>query len=332
MPPPAPLAGPSPTCEAPLVDGQGRALSYLRLSLTDRCNLRCSYCSPPSLETRSPPLTADEILRLATALIPIGVRRIRLTGGEPTARRELVDIVRRLSALPDIEEICLTTNGLLLERLARPLFEAGIRALNISLDTLDPGKYARGTGGGDLGRVFRGIDAARWAGFRRIKLNAVVLAGVNEDDVAPLIRFAWDHALVPRFIEHMPFGEGSPVPTATILSRLEAQGLVLTPEEEGPHRLEGPSEYWVGEGGKVGFIGPMTRNFCHRCNRLRISARGELRACLGGREAVPLRPLLAEGIAPREIVRAVRAAVRAKPARHSLDEGARLGTMLETGG
>jgi cyclic pyranopterin phosphate synthase len=325
--------------EAPLVDAQGRRISYLRLSLTDRCNFRCSYCSPAGPEACDDLLARADLARLVAIFARLGVRRVRLTGGEPTLRKDLLDVVRDVAATPGVEEIALTTNGHLLATMARPLREAGVTRLNVSLDTLDPERLHAISGrAATLDRIVAGIGAALSAGFASVKLNVVVQGGVNDGEVGDLARFAWRFGATARFIELMPFGPGKPVSTAEVKRLLAAQGVALAQDET---RGWGPAYHMRGtstDGGRpvsglVGFIGAMTENFCDGCNRVRVSADGSLRACLGGRDRVPLRDLLAAGVPESEIAERIRAALLAKKDRHHLEEGGGgLLPMLGTGG
>ncbi|MFY3745314.1 GTP 3',8-cyclase MoaA [Anaeromyxobacter sp. Red801] len=329
---------PSPAA-APLVDGQGRRIVYLRLSLTDRCNFRCSYCSPAAPETHEDPLARDEVARLVRIFGGLGIRRVRLTGGEPTLRRDVLDVIREVARAPGIEEVALTTNGHLLQALAGPLREAGVTRLNVSLDTLDPEKLHRIAGrAATLERIVAGIEAAYRAGFASVKLNVVVVRGQNDDELGALARFAWGFGATARFIELMPFGPGKPVPTAEVKRLLEAQGVRLEPDATrgwGPaYHMRGTSEH---EGrtvtGLVGFIGAMTENFCDGCNRVRVGADGSLRACLGGRERLGLKELLRGGAGDAEIAAAIRAALLGKGERHDMERGGDgLLPMIGTGG
>ncbi len=324
---------------APLVDAQGRRISYLRLSLTDRCNFQCSYCAPAGPEACDDLLGRAELARLVAIFAGLGIRRVRLTGGEPTLRRDLLDVVRDVAATPGVEEIALTTNGHLLATMARPLREAGVTRLNVSLDTLDPERLHAISGrAATLDRIVAGIGAALSAGFASVKLNVVVVGGVNDAEVGDLARFAWRFGATARFIELMPFGPGRPVPTAEVKRLLAAQGIALAPDET---RGWGPAYHMRGtstDGGRpvsglVGFIGAMTENFCDGCNRVRVSADGSLRACLGGRDRVPLRDLLAAGLPDAEIAARIRAALLAKKDRHHLEQGGGgLLPMIGTGG
>ena len=304
---------------APLVDGRGRSVTYLRLSLTARCNFACSYCSPAP-DGAADGLSREDAARLVRVFAGLGVRRVRLTGGEPTLRRDLLGVAADAAAAPGIEEVALTTNGQRLEELAAPLRTAGVSRLNVSLDTLDEGRLAALSGrAADLPRILRGIAAASAAGFASLKLNAVVVRGVNDGELGDLARFAWRHRAVPRFIELMPFGPGEPVPTAEVKQLLEAQGVRLSPDAT---RGWGPAYHLRGESrglaGLVGFIGAMTESFCDGCNRVRVGADGALRSCLGGRDRVPLVPLLRAGATDAAIAGEIRAALLGKAARHEM--------------
>jgi cyclic pyranopterin phosphate synthase len=307
-----------------LADRQGRRIRYLRLSLTERCNFACSYCSPLPVEGREA-LTREDIVRLVRIFAAMGIERVRLTGGEPTLRRDLLEVVRDVAQVAGIQEIALTTNGQLLDRLAEPLRAAGIARVNVSVDTLDPARLARLAGAAaSLPRIVAGFEAAGRAGFASLKLNAVVVRGVNEDELGRLTRFAWRHGAIARFIELMPFGlGGEPVPTAEVKRLLEQQGIRLEPDAT---RGWGPARHMRGlcdDGaarvrGLVGFIGAMTENFCQDCNRVRIGADGALRACLGGRERIELLPLLRDGADDEAITARIRAALLGRADRHDM--------------
>ncbi|HEU4382050.1 MAG TPA: GTP 3',8-cyclase MoaA [Anaeromyxobacteraceae bacterium] len=323
---------------ASLLDGQGRHITYLRLSLTDRCNFHCSYCAPAAREGRGPLMSREEIRRLVAIFARLGIRRVRLTGGEPTLRRDLLGVVSDVRATPGIEEVALTTNGHLLQDLARPLAQAGVSRLNVSLDTLDPARLRRLAGPkATLERITRGLLEASHAGFASLKTNAVVVRGENHDELGDLARFAWRHGATARFIELMPFGPGEPVPVAEMLSLLEAQGVRLAPDQTrgwGPARhMRGESEAG-GEGlsGLVGFIGAMTENFCESCNRVRVGADGSLRACLGGRERVALLHLARNGAGDAALAAAIREALLRKGERHALAQAPPGASMIGIGG
>jgi cyclic pyranopterin phosphate synthase len=327
-----------PLADRPLADAQGRAITYLRLSLTDRCNFRCSYCAPLGAEHHEDPLTLGEVARLVSIFARLGVRRVRLTGGEPTLRRDLTEIVAAVGATPGIEEIALTTNGQALAELAAPLRAAGVSRVNVSLDSLDPAKLARIAGrAASLERIVRGIRAAHAAGFASVKLNVVVVRGVNEGDLADLARFGWSAGAIVRFIELMPFGDGVPVPIAEVKGLLEAQGVRLEPDDS---RGWGPAYHMRGQsldggrpvGGLLGFIGAMSENFCEGCNRVRVAADGSLRACLGGRDKVALKPLLRDEPDDRVIADVIVATLARKSDRHQMTGGGALLPMIGTGG
>jgi cyclic pyranopterin phosphate synthase len=300
--------------EAPLADRQGRVIDYLRVSVTDRCNYRCAYCVPPegaARRDRSETLSFEEIAALVQIFVGLGVRRVRLTGGEPTVRRDLPALVRTLREIAGLEEIALSTNGHLLAELAAPLREAGVDRLNVSLDSLDPQRFARISRGGDLHRVLAGLEAARAAGFRGIKLNTVAIKGFNDDEIAPLCRFAWTRELIPRFIEEMPMADGHTYLPGTCLSAAEIRARVAEMAPDGRVIAEdgrtaagaGPARYFrlaAGDPagptiGRFGIISPMTEHFCATCNRLRLSAGGAVHACLGYDDAVDLRGPLHSG-------------------------------------
>lgn len=285
-----------------LADRQGRQLSYLRLSVTDRCDLRCRYCMPPE---GVPPSAKEEVLefeeavRLVRLFSTLGVRTVRLTGGEPLVRKNVTALVRMLRDDAGIEDLAMTSNATALRKHARGLVAAGLKRLNVSLDALDPEVFARMTRGGDVRRVLDGIDAALEAGIGEIKTNAVVVRGINDHALGELVAWAWSKGITPRFIELMPLGEGAKlgadaiVPVAEMKARLSS---LVRPDDDADYRRDrGPAGYLEakdGSGRKVGFIGAVTDNFCHRCNRVRITARGQIRACLASPEGLDLRAAL----------------------------------------
>lgn len=325
-----------PTVGAPLVDAQGRAIRYLRLSVTDRCNFRCSYCSPATWGGTSELLTRDELRRLVTIFARAGVTRVRLTGGEPLYRKELPAIAADLAAIEGIRELALTTNGFFLARHARALRDAGVTQVNVSLDSLDPQRFTKLSGGGALGPVLLGLDAAVAVGFPTVKLNVVVVQGENEAEVVPLAEHAWARGVTPRYIECMPFALGQPVATALLLRRFSEAGLPLRPVEERSAAPRGPAAlYEDARGRRAGFIGSITQNFCAGCNRVRVGPSGALRACLGGRDEVALAKLLRGGADDAAIDRAIRAALAGKPDGHTFTDAESAGgllTMMGIGG
>ncbi len=271
-----------------LHDAYGRHLHYLRVSLTDACNLRCVYCMPENIVFRPAAslLQDEEILTLVRVAASLGVDKIRLTGGEPTVRRGIVELVAAIKAIPGIKTVAMTTNGIKLAELARPLAQAGLDAVNISIDSLDPEKFRRITRRGDLADVWRGIAAVEEAGLTPIKLNSVVTRGFNDEDVVDLARLTLDHPWEVRFIELMPFGgtadfqQRQVVPSAETRARIEA---VLGPLTSVPgHNGHDPARPYrlPGARGIVGFISSVTEPFCEGCTRLRLTADGKLRLCL----------------------------------------------------
>jgi cyclic pyranopterin phosphate synthase len=327
-------AGLEPPPLHPLIDPQGRAVDYLRVSVTDRCNYACSYCIPhDGVEhaDRADVLSFEEIAALVRVFASLGVRRVRLTGGEPTVRRDLPALVRLLRAIPGIDDIALSTNGHLLAALAAPLRAAGVDRVNISLDSLDPDRFRRITRRGDLAVVLDGIEAARAAGFTSIKLNTVAIGGANDDELDGICRWAWERALVPRFIEEMPmaggraYAPGAQVSAAEIRRRIGAAWPELRVVADGPDpaRGAGPARYFRLDGGepagpvrRFGIISPMTEHFCATCNRLRLSTSGALHACLAHDDAVDLRGPLHSGGAP-EVAAAIRRALAQKRDGHT---------------
>ncbi|MGE0334499.1 MAG: GTP 3',8-cyclase MoaA [Gammaproteobacteria bacterium] len=284
---------------APLVDRFGRHVNYVRISVTDRCDFRCVYCMEPDTQfvPRAQVLTLEEIERVARAFVELGVHKIRITGGEPLVRRNVVDLMARIAPLPGLRELVVTTNGSQLVRLAEPLREAGVRRINISLDSLDPDRFRRITRTGELSAVLAGVEAARRAGFERLKINAVILKNRNHDEVIPLVRFASERGMDISFIEEMPLGVIGDHDRAEayyssdrIRADIEAAfTLVPTPEQTG-----GPARYFhlVETGTRIGFISPHSHNFCDSCNRVRVTAEGRLLLCLGQEHSVDLRAVL----------------------------------------
>jgi cyclic pyranopterin phosphate synthase len=317
----------------PLVDRVQRRVRYLRVSLTDRCNYRCTYCMPDrelDYGARAELLTLEEVAELCAAFARWGVRRVRLTGGEPTLRRGLVDLVAALTKIDTDEgrplEVVLTTNGERLADLVEPLHAAGLRGLTVSLDTLDAARFSAITRRGDLHRVRAGLAAAAatW-GPDRIKLNTVVMRGFNDDELGALARFAWSHAAVPRFIELMPmssgelYAPGELLAAAEIRARLAADlGAVVVADDGGPAKGAGPSTYWRVGDRRFGTIAAMTENFCASCNRLRLSATGQLHACLARDETGDLRSAV-RSRDPNRVETVVRAALGTKRDTHGFN-------------
>lgn len=309
-------------------DQYGRPLTDLRVSLTDRCNLRCVYCMPEDGIDFRPPaelLQDDELVLLVEIAAELGVSKVRLTGGEPTVRPRIVELVRRVGAIPGITDLALTTNGLLLEMLARPLAAAGLTRVNVSLDTLDAAKFRRITRGGDVGRVLAGIRAAEAAGLGPIKLNAVVVRGFNEDEVVALAALTLDRPWEVRFIEVMPFGTVADVADAGIVSSAETMATI----EAALGRLEpldltgdAPARTYrlPGAEGRLGFISPVSEPFCAKCGRIRLTADGRLRLCLLRDDEADLLGPLRAGASRDEMKMRFRAAAYRRPFGHALAE------------
>ena len=310
-----------------LIDRFGRTVDYVRISVTDRCDFRCVYCMEP--DTRFVPhaevLSLEELALVARAFTDLGVKKIRITGGEPLVRRNVTKLMQDISALPGLRELVLTTNGSQLERMAPALRAAGVRRINISLDSLDEGRFARITRTGKLPAVLAGIEAARRTGFEKLKINAVILRNRNDDEVIPLTRFAAERGMDISFIEEMPLGVIGDHDRAEayyssdrIRADLEtAFTLIASTESTG-----GPSRYYRLQetGTRVGFISPHSHNFCDTCNRVRVTAEGRLLLCLGQEHSVDLRAVLRE--APGDLPRlkdAIRAAMAIKPQGHEFN-------------
>ncbi|MDA8384205.1 MAG: GTP 3',8-cyclase MoaA [Betaproteobacteria bacterium] len=322
-----------------LSDGFGRRIEYVRLSVTDRCDLRCTYCLPKDFVAFEEPahwLTFDEIVRLVGIFAGLGIHRIRLTGGEPLLRRNLPALAARLNAIPGIEDLSLSTNATQLARHAAALRRAGISRLNISLDSLKRERIEKINGRAAHERIMAGIMAAKAAGFAPIKINMVVLRGGNEDEIDEMAGFCVEHGFILRLIETMPMGESGRAAAYLNLQpvqrRLKAHfGLIETVLPGG-----GPARYLKAPDGRfsVGFITPLSQHFCDTCNRVRLAVDGTLYPCLGQENSLALRPLLRGPATDAEIAAAIRAAIASKPARHEFREapGKILRFMSQTGG
>ena len=290
------------------IDPFGRAITYLRISVTDRCNLRCVYCMPKQglqWQPRADQLSVEEIARVAKTAAQGGVKRVRLTGGEPLVHPDIVEIVRHIASIPMIEEVSLTTNAMLLERLAQPLADAGLKRVNISLDSLDAGKFRRITRGGDINRVWRGIVAAEQAHLAPIKLNTVIVRRLNTDELPALALLTMEHNWHIRFIEVMPignaqdWGEGFPASSDRYFSVQEMRDQLSTfdLQPEASSLGNGPARTFriPGALGTIGFISPLGEHFCQHCNRLRLTSDGKLRSCLVIPAEISLRDAVRSG-------------------------------------
>ena len=298
-------------------DSQGRTIRYLRLSVTDLCNFRCQYCMPPEGVPKyrhQDVLSVEECVEIGAAAVACGVKKIRLTGGEPLVRRGILDICRGLSALPGLEELCMTTNGSRLVELAAPLREAGVTRLNISLDSLRPERFSTLSRLGTLEGVLSGISAAETAGFSGLKLNTVLIGGVNDDEIADFVALTREHPWEVRFIELMPMGPCAGWERARFLpccAVLEAcPDLRPLPGRGVARRYQMPG--WAGT---VGLIEPLSHRFCEACDRIRVTADGMLKGCLHSRDELPLR-----GLHGAALEAAIRQGILQKPAGHHLPE------------
>jgi len=311
-------------------DSFGREINYLRISITDRCNLRCVYCMPMEGMTFVPGpelLTAEEIERVARAGADAGFHKIRLTGGEPTLRRDVVEIVERLTCIPGIQQVVMTTNGLRLPWLAGPLAQAGLRRVNIHIDSLDETRLTRVMRLNSLDKVWAGIKAAEHAELVPIKLNVVVTRGYNEEDVTDLARLTLEHDWHVRFIELMPLGGPAEiafnhyVPTRESMDHIEATLGPLFPLNNGDIVGEARLYRLAGARGTLGFISPVSDPYCDSCNRMRLTADGRIRLCLLSEDELNFRDVLRGGGSHQELVALFQRAIWAKPVGHKLEEG-----------
>lgn len=312
-----------------LIDSFNRQVRYLRLSVTDRCNLRCTYCMAEDMTflPKSKVLSLEEMVLVARAFVELGVEKIRLTGGEPLVRNGVIDLARQISQLPGLRELVMTTNGVLLDKFSKPMVEAGISRINISIDSLRADRFTTLTRFGDLDDVLRGIEVARLAGFAKIKLNAVILKGINQDEVIDLARFAVDKGLDISYIEEMPLGEitshersDTMLDSLSIREQLEA--VFTLSESDFSDRAAGPSRYLqvAGTDTKIGFISPMSNNFCATCNRVRVTAEGRLLLCLGNEHSLDLREIVRANSDDIDLLKTeIIGSMQRKPERHHFD-------------
>ncbi len=323
-----------------LIDQFGRSIDYVRVSVTDRCDLRCSYCMPKHFRDFHEPdewLSFDEIERVIAAFARLGTQRIRLTGGEPLVRKDLPELAARLYALPGLDDLSLSTNATRMAKFATPLKDAGVSRINVSLDSLDASKFKQLTGG-KLDKVLDGIMAAKDAGFKPIKINMVLMKGINDNEVESMVEFCAKHGFTLRFIETMPVGDmgreatNHYVDLQDIKKRLQ-QSFDLIP---GVMPGGGPARYMqvANTDINIGFITPISQHFCATCNRVRLSVDGTIYTCLGQEHNYELRPLLRDGISDVELEQAIRTAVDLKPERHEFKENPEkvLRFMSYTGG
>ena len=321
------IPGNVPSLQDALIDRFGRHVTYVRISVTDRCDFRCVYCMSEDMEfvPRSELLTLEELAQIARTFVELGVNKIRITGGEPLVRRNVIKLFQDIGRLPGLRELVLTTNGSQLARLAPELKEAGVKRINISLDSLDPEKFHHITRTGDLNVVLAGIEAALATGFERIKLNAVILKNRNHEETTDLVQFAIDRGIDISFIEEMPLGVIGDHDRAEVYyssdaihaDLAQAYTLIATTESTG-----GPSRYYriPGTHTRVGFISPHSHNFCEHCNRVRLTCTGRLLLCLGQEHSVDLRSVIRNRPGDRETIQeAIRNSMAIKPKGHDFN-------------
>ncbi len=305
-----------------LIDPFGRTIEYVRLSVTDKCDLRCFYCLPKTFKDFKEPvswLTYDEIVRVISVFSDLGVSRLRITGGEPLVRKNLPQLVSRLNQIAGVDDLSLSTNAVQLKKHAQSLKQAGLSRLNVSLDSLDPINFKSITGG-KLDKVLTGLHAAKQAGFKPIKINMVMMKGVNDHEVNDMVQYCIEHDFTLRFIETMPMGDTGRCATDHYISldvikkRLEEKYQLVSGIMPGG----GPAKYVQVKGTdlRIGFITPISQHFCESCNRVRLSAEGVLYLCLGQNDKVELRPLLRKGISDSELQDIILHAISLKPERH----------------
>jgi len=319
-----------------MIDPSGRKVDYLRISVTDRCNERCLYCMPEHYSDwlpRADLLTYDEILAIARTGVKLGFRHFRVTGGEPLVRPGIADFIRQLANLAGVESIHMTTNGTRLPELAGPLYDAGLRRVNISLDALDPVAY-RGITGGELAPVLEGLRAVKALGFESVKLNTVLIRGRNDRQIIPLVRFAAEHQVPIRFIELMPVSSTEMLDASNFLSIAETARMISTEDEMVPIDAvlgSGPARYYRlrRSGAIVGLIGALTDlHFCDRCNKMRLTADGRLRPCLGNHLETNLIPALRPVHDPGALEMLMRSTLAVKPAEHLFRENYQPGRIM----
>jgi len=312
------------TSSPALIDKYGRTVDYVRLSVTDRCDFRCVYCMSEEMTflPRAQVLSLEEIFQVAQSFVGLGVKKIRLTGGEPLVRSNVLSLIENIGALPGLEELLLTTNGSQLEKYAPALRKAGVTRINISLDSLDADTFRAMTRTGDLEQVKRGIEAAVAQGFKALRLNAVILKGRNDHEILDLLHYAMRLGINIAFIEEMPLGEVSDHDRAsTTCSNEEVRQVIASRYELTPMTMKtaGPSRYYsiAGSNTRVGFISPVSHNFCSTCNRVRVTVEGRLLLCLGNEHSVDLRQLLREQPGNTQLLEeTIRKAMDLKPERH----------------
>jgi GTP 3',8-cyclase len=331
---------PNNTNKHDLIDSFGRRIEYVRLSVTDQCDLRCFYCLPKGYKSTCEPeqwLSFDEIERVITSFARLGVKRVRITGGEPLLRRNLSDLLQRLHLIPGIEDLSLSTNAVRLGKMAEQLKQAGVSRINVSLDSLQPDRFRQITGG-KLEKILNGLHTAKSIGLQPVKINMVVMKGINDDEVFDMVAYCIKHKFTLRFIETMPMGATGQTASAyyvnlkTIKEKLARHYSLLPSVMPGG----GPARYAriAGTDTMIGFITPISQHFCDTCNRVRLSADGSIYLCLGQNDVVPLRHLLRSGINDAELTQLIYHAIQRKPLKHDFNDSPQrvVRFMAHTGG
>lgn len=342
------LKQPPPTIAAAgddfaITDSFSRSITYLRISLTDQCNLRCLYCTPMDTQEKLKSvelLTYEELFRVATVAVSMGIRKIRLTGGEVLVRRNALSFIKKLTTISGLDDIRLTTNGVLLEEFAADLFETGIRKINISLDTLQRDRFQTITGLDRFDKVWNGINLAKKLGFSPIKINMVALRGINDDELLDFAKLTLKEPFQVRFIEFMPIGSNSTWGKDKYISADEVKSKLLslgTLQEVRSKKMDGPARNYRFDGsvGSIGFISPISSHFCEKCNRLRLTAEGKLRSCLLSDKETDLKTILRSGCSDADVRKALLETIRSKPKGHALsvsNRGNCHGQMSRIGG
>ncbi len=310
-----------------LKDRFGRYIEYVRLSVTDKCNMRCFYCMPEGFKGFEIPenwLTFDEIERVIAAFVELGVSRVRLTGGEPLVRRNITDLIQQLARLKGLDDLSMSTNAALLNRYAEPLSQSGISRINVSLDSLDPERFRQVTGNGKLDEVLAGLQAAKAAKLSPIKINMVAMKGINDDEYIDMVDYCIEMGFTLRFIETMPVGSTGRNAAANYQDLAEVRKQISQKYELVPSVMSGggPARYYKIKGSdlNIGFITPISQHFCETCNRVRLSVDGALYMCLGDEHKFELRPLLRSGISDEELKRQIIQALDMKPEKHDFNQ------------
>ena len=324
-----------------LIDPFNRRIDYVRISVTDQCDLRCDYCMPKGFKDFEEPenwLTFEEITRVTKAFTELGVGRIRLTGGEPLVRRNFPALVEQLGQLPELEDLSLSTNAVKLAKVADTLYAHGLKRINVSLDSLNPERFASITGGGKLKKVLAGLMAAKAAGLNPIKINMVAMKGVNDDEIGAMLEYSIEHDFTLRLIETMPIGDTGRSASNRYLDLQEVRAELSERYGLIPDIMPGggPARYMrvIGSEARIGFITPISQHFCESCNRVRLSVDGTLYLCLGQNDRFELRPLLRAGISDDALKAAIVEAIGLKPEKHEFEDkpGKLVRFMSSTGG